>query len=102
MIYNTKSAIRLKSLKYFYILVKDEQKKKLQSRINDPTKRWKFSESDFIGHRLWDQYTQAYEDMLNKCSTKHAPWYIILSNNKWFRNLTVAQIIFDTLKNMKL
>lgn len=89
-------------IKLFLHISKDEQKKKLQRRINDPTKQWKFSESDLIGYRLWDQYTQAYEDMLEKCSTKNNPWYIIPSNNKWFRNLTAAQIIIDTLKNMKL
>ena len=93
----------VKIIKIFLHISKDEQKKKLQSRINDPSKRWKFSESDLIGYRLWDKYTQAYEDMLNKCSCKkHAPWYIIPSNNKWFRNLAVAQIIIETLKNMKL
>ncbi|MGN6615336.1 MAG: PPK2 family polyphosphate kinase [Candidatus Nitrosocosmicus sp.] len=92
----------VKIIKFFLHISKNEQKKKLQSRINDPTKRWKFSESDLIGHRLWDQYAQAYEDVLNKCSTKNIPWYIIPSNNKWFRNLAVAQIIIDTLKDMKL
>ena len=88
--------------KLFLHISKDEQKKRLEKRINDPLKQWKFSESDIIERRLWDKYTIAYEEMLNKCSTKHAPWYIIPVNHKWFRNFIVTQIIINTLDSMKL
>jgi PPK2 family polyphosphate:nucleotide phosphotransferase len=92
----------IKIIKLFLHISKGEQKERLEKRINDPTKQWKFSESDIIGRRLWDQYTLAYEEMLSKCSTKHIPWYIIPSNNKWFRNFAVAQIIINTLESMDL
>lgn len=92
----------IKIIKLFLHISKDEQKKRLEKRINDPTKQWKFSESDIIERRLWDQYNLAYEEMLSKCSTKDIPWYIIPSNKKWFRNFAVAQIIINTLDSMKL
>jgi len=92
----------IKIVKLFLHISKDEQKKRLKERINDPIKQWKFSESDIIGRKLWDEYTLAYEEMLRKCSTKHIPWYIIPANNKWFRNFAVAQIIINTLDTMDL
>ncbi len=90
-----------KIIKLFLHISKGVQKRRLEKRINDPTKQWKFSESDIIGRRLWDQYIIAYDEMLSKCSTKHIPWCIIPSNNKWFRNFAVAQIIINTLKSME-
>lgn len=92
----------IKIIKLFLHISKDEQKKRLEKRINDPTKQWKFSESDITGSRLWDQYILAYEEMLSKCSTKHIPWYVIPANNKWLRNFAVAQIIINALDSMKL
>jgi PPK2 family polyphosphate:nucleotide phosphotransferase len=92
----------IKIIKLFLNISKDEQKKRLEKRINDPTKQWKFSESDIIGRRSWDRYTIAYEEMLSKCSTKYIPWHIIPANNKWFRNFAVAQIIINALDSMKL
>ena len=89
-------------VKIFLYISKDEQKKRLEERINDPTKQWKFSESDIIARKLWDDYIIAYEEVLRKCSTKHIPWYIIPSNNKWYRNFVIAQIIINTLENMDL
>jgi PPK2 family polyphosphate:nucleotide phosphotransferase len=89
-------------IKLFLHISKDEQRKKLEKRINDPTKQWKFSESDIIERKLWNEYTNAYEEMLSKCSTKNIPWYIIPADNKWFRNFIVAKIIINTLDNMKL
>ena len=89
-------------VKVFLYISKDEQKKRLEKRINDPTKQWKFSESDIIARKLWDDYIIAYEEVLRKCSTKHIPWYIIPSNNKWYRNFVIAQIIINTLENMDL
>jgi PPK2 family polyphosphate:nucleotide phosphotransferase len=92
----------IKIIKLFLHISKDEQKIRLEKRINDPSKQWKFSESDVIERTLWDQYTLAYEEMLNKCSTKNIPWHIIPSNKKWFRNFAVAKIIINTLENMNL
>jgi PPK2 family polyphosphate:nucleotide phosphotransferase len=89
-------------VKVFLYISKDEQKKRLEKRINDPTKQWKFSESDIIARKLWDDYIIAYEEVLRKCSTNHIPWYIIPSNNKWYRNFVIAQIIINTLENMDL
>ncbi len=92
----------IKIIKLFLHISKDEQKKRLEERIKDPLKQWKFSESDIIERRSWDQYIIAYEEMLSKCSTNHAPWYIIPVNHKWFRNFIVTQIIINTLDNMEL
>ena len=89
-------------LKFFLHISKDEQRKRFQSRVDDPTKLWKFSEADIAERKHWDDYTQAYEDALSRCSTKCAPWYIIPANHKWFRDLAVAQVITDTLENFDM
>ncbi len=89
-------------LKFFLHISKQEQEKRLEARILDQRKMWKLSPSDFAEHRLWDEYMEAYEDALTKCSTTRAPWYVIPSNQKWFRNLAVAQILADTLSSLKL
>jgi polyphosphate kinase 2 (PPK2 family) len=89
-------------LKFFLHISKDEQKKRLQERLKDPTKHWKISESDIQDRKFWDVYLEAYEEVLNKCSTKWASWYIIPANLKWFRNWAVAQIIVETLESIKL
>jgi PPK2 family polyphosphate:nucleotide phosphotransferase len=89
-------------LKFFLHISKHEQKKRLQERLEDPTKRWKISESDLENRKYWDKYMESYEEALSKCSTKWAPWYIIPANLKWFRNWAVAQIILETLDSMKL
>jgi PPK2 family polyphosphate:nucleotide phosphotransferase len=89
-------------LKFFLHISKHEQKKRLQERLEDPTKRWKISEGDLENRKYWDKYMESYEEALSKCSTKWAPWYIIPANLKWFRNWAVAQIILETLDSMKL
>jgi PPK2 family polyphosphate:nucleotide phosphotransferase len=89
-------------LKFFLHISKDEQKRRLEQRIQDPMKNWKIAESDFAERRHWGNYVEAYEDALSKCSTKHAPWYIIPANKKWFRNLAVSQIIEDRLRELKM
>ena len=89
-------------IKLFLHIGKDEKKKRLEKRINDPTKQWKFSECDIMERKLWNEYTNAYEEMLSKCSTKNIPWYIIPANIKWFRNFIVAKIIINILDSMKL
>ena len=90
----------VKILKFFLHISKDEQKKRLMDRIDDPDKHWKISEADFNERRFWNDYTAAYEDALTKCSTHVAPWYVIPSNKKWFRNLAVSHIIAETLEEM--
>jgi PPK2 family polyphosphate:nucleotide phosphotransferase len=92
----------VKILKFFLHISKDEQKKRLMERIDEPNKRWKISEADFNERKFWDDYTKAYEDALERCSTDEAPWYIVPSNKKWFRNLAVSHIIVETLQNMHM
>lgn len=89
-------------LKFFLHISKDEQKKRFMERIDDPDKRWKISESDFSERKFWDDYQKAYEAGLSNCSTKAAPWFIIPSNKKWFRNLAVSQIMVETLEELKM
>jgi polyphosphate kinase 2 (PPK2 family) len=89
-------------LKFFLHISKAEQKKRLQARIEDPSKHWKISESDLRDRTYWDKYMASYEKALSRCSTQWAPWYVIPSNLKWFRNWAVAQIIVNTLERMKL
>ena len=87
-------------LKFFLHISKDEQKRRLQSRLDDPDKRWKFSSNDIKERGFWDAYQQAFEDALSNCSTEHAPWYVVPANKKWYRNLVVARTIADTLEAM--
>lgn len=87
-------------LKFFLHISKDEQKKRIEARIADSTKHWKLSEADLKERGFWDDYTEAYEDAISRCSTKYAPWFIIPSNHKWFRNLAVSKIIVETLDKM--
>ena len=70
--------------------------------LADPNKHWKFRVGDLAERKLWDSYVAAYEEMLARCSTDVAPWYVIPANKKWFRNLAVSQIVVDTLESMDL
>ena len=92
----------VKILKFFLHISKDEQKKRFQERIDDPDRRWKISQADFDERKYWDEYISAYEDALTKCSTDYAPWYVIPSNKKWFRNLAVSHIITETLEGLRM
>ena len=87
-------------LKFFLHISKDEQKRRIEERIADPAKHWKLSPADLKEREFWDDYTEAYEDVLSKCSTKHSPWFIIPANHKWFRNLAVSKIMVETLEKM--
>lgn len=93
---------RVKILKFFLHISKDEQKKRMMERIDDRNKRWKISEADFRERKFWNEYVTAYEDVLERCSTKHAPWFIVPANKKWFRNLAVSHIIAETLEDMNM
>jgi PPK2 family polyphosphate:nucleotide phosphotransferase len=92
----------VKILKFFLHISKVEQKKRFFQRLDDPDKHWKLSEADFNERKYWNDYIQAYEAALTRCSTSHAPWFIIPANKKWFRNLAVSHIIVETLEAMKL
>ncbi|HXZ47777.1 MAG TPA: polyphosphate kinase 2 family protein [Usitatibacter sp.] len=85
-------------LKFFLHISKEEQLARFRERLEDPTKQWKISEADYAERKYWDDYVAAYEEALARCSTEHAPWYVIPSNHKWFRNLTVARIIVEHLE----
>ena len=87
-------------IKFFLHISKDEQKQRFQERIDDPSKRWKFDPADLEKRKLWDVYVQAFEDMLEKCSTKECPWYIVPSDQNWYRDLVVTSVIVETLKSM--
>jgi PPK2 family polyphosphate:nucleotide phosphotransferase len=89
-------------IKFFLYISKDEQAKRFRARIDDRRKNWKFSAADIKEREYWDSYIKAYEDALEQCSTDRAPWYVIPSNHKWFRNMAVAQIVVETMDAMKL
>jgi PPK2 family polyphosphate:nucleotide phosphotransferase len=94
------SGVRM--VKIMLYIDKDEQARRFKLRLEDPTKNWKFSASDVKEREYWDQYIEAYEAVLRKCSTGYAPWYVVPANRKWFRNLAVSQIMIDALEEMKL
>jgi PPK2 family polyphosphate:nucleotide phosphotransferase len=89
-------------LKFFMHISKDEQRKRLQERIDDPTKRWKFQHGDLEERKLWSAYQRAYEEALSQCSTSWAPWHIVPANQKWYRNYLVGTIVIDALKGLKM
>jgi PPK2 family polyphosphate:nucleotide phosphotransferase len=88
-------------VKFFLHIDKDEQRKRIQARYDDPKKRWKFSMGDLAERKLWDDYMAAYEDALSKCSTDYAPWYIIPANHNWMRNLAISSILAETMEELK-
>lgn len=87
-------------LKFYLHVSKNEQRKRLAERLKDPRKNWKFAQSDIEDRALWKDYRQAYEDVLEKCSTEWAPWFVVPADHKWYRNLVVARIIVKTLADM--
>jgi PPK2 family polyphosphate:nucleotide phosphotransferase len=89
-------------LKFFLNVSKKEQKRRFLSRIDEEDKNWKFSIADVAERARWDEYMEAYEDMLTHTSTTHAPWFVIPADHKWFSRLAVAAIIWQTLEDMKL
>lgn len=89
-------------VKFFLHISKDEQKARLESRIRDPDKRWKWSSGDLEERKLWDGYMTAFEEVIAATSTERAPWYIVPANRKWYRNLVVAELVVQALAAMKL
>ena len=89
-------------LKFFLHISKKEQKRRFDERIADPTKNWKLSPADLAERQYWDEYMEAYEDALSRCSTDCAPWFIIPADHKWFRNFAVSKIILETLESFAM
>lgn len=88
-------------MKFFLHITRDEQEKRLLAREEDPQKAWKLSPVDWRERERWDDYQQAYEDAICRCSTVHAPWYVIPANQKWYRNLAIAEIVTATLRQYR-
>lgn len=87
-------------VKFFLHISREEQQERLQARLDEPDKHWKFMKSDLNDRALWDNYQEAYADAIARCSTEYAPWYVIPADRKWYRNVAVAQTIADTLEAM--
>jgi PPK2 family polyphosphate:nucleotide phosphotransferase len=89
-------------LKFFLHIDLEEQKQRLQARLDEPNKRWKFSKGDLKERKLWPKYTQAYEDVLSKTSTEWAPWTVVPANRKWYRNLVIATTMIEALEGLNM
>jgi PPK2 family polyphosphate:nucleotide phosphotransferase len=89
-------------IKFFLHISKKAQLERFKQRLDDPERHWKISESDYSERDYWDDYGAAYEDVLSKCSTNDAPWFVIPSDHKWFRDLAISQIIVETMENLGL
>ncbi|HTD96742.1 MAG TPA: PPK2 family polyphosphate kinase [Edaphobacter sp.] len=89
-------------LKFFLHICHEEQGRRLQSRIDKPEKHWKLEESDFHERKFWSRYTDAYTHILSTTSHKHAPWFVIPSDNKWYRNVAISAVIVDLMQSLKL
>lgn len=87
-------------LKFFLHISRKEQKERLQARLDEPAKHWKFSVGDLKERQRWDDYMKVYEDAVNRCSRKWAPWIVVPSDHKWYRNLVVARTVADTLEGL--
>jgi PPK2 family polyphosphate:nucleotide phosphotransferase len=89
-------------LKFFLHISKDEQRERLQARLDDPKKHWKFRRSDLEERKHWDAYQEAFEDAIHETARLHAPWYVVPANHKWYRDLVVCKAIIQTLEGMNL
>ena len=87
-------------VKLFLNISKDEQKERLQARLDEPDKNWKFQKGDLGDRALWNDFQSAYEDVLSKTSSSYAPWFVVPANRKWYRNLVVSSILIETLEGM--
>jgi len=88
--------------KFYLHISKKEQEERILKRLLDPKKNWKFSAADLKEREHWDEYMEAFDDLLGKCSTRSAPWYIVPANKKWYRNLIVARALVDTLESLDM
>jgi|tagenome__1003787_1003787.scaffolds.fasta_scaffold20950836_3 PPK2 family polyphosphate:nucleotide phosphotransferase len=87
-------------VKLFLHISRDEQAERLQARLDDPTKRWKFRRGDLADRERWDDYMTAYGEAIARTSTEHAPWYVVPADKKWFRDWAVSRIVIETLADM--
>lgn len=87
-------------LKFFLHISPDEQRERFQERLDIPDKHWKFSLEDLVKRKQWDDYMEAYEEMLNRCSTPCAPWHVIPANQKWYRNLAIMKTIVHRIREL--
>jgi PPK2 family polyphosphate:nucleotide phosphotransferase len=88
--------------KFFLHISKDEQAERLQARLDDPAKQWKFAIGDLGERERWDDYQAAFTDALRRTSTDEAPWYVVPANRKWYRNLVIAQVLIEALESLDL
>jgi len=89
-------------LKFYLHISKEEQLRRFKQRLDDPARHWKISSSDYSERKLWPEYRKAYEDVLGRTSTKHAPWFIIPADHKWFRNLAISRIVAESLESFDM
>jgi polyphosphate kinase 2 (PPK2 family) len=89
-------------LKFFLHISKAEQKERLQARLDDKKRHWKFDPNDLSERKIWDEYQEAYEDALRKCSTEDAPWYIVPADHKWFRNWVISDTIVRAMEKLRM
>lgn len=89
-------------IKLFLHISKEEQKRRLEARLVNPMKHWKFHPDDLTDRGQWDEFQHAYEDLIERTSTKYAPWYVIPADKKWYRNLCVARLFGDTLEDLDM
>jgi PPK2 family polyphosphate:nucleotide phosphotransferase len=89
-------------IKFYLHISPQEQLERFKQRLDDPARQWKISEADYSERELWSDYIEAFEDAMERTSTRHAPWYVIPSNHKWFRNLAISEIVAGTMKDMDL
>jgi PPK2 family polyphosphate:nucleotide phosphotransferase len=89
-------------LKFFLHISKAEQKQRLEERLADETKRWKFNAGDLEERKLWNDYRQAYEDALERTATDDAPWYVVPADKKWYRNYVIASVLVGTLRRLEM
>ena len=89
-------------LKFYLHIDAEEELERFKIRIDDPARHWKISDGDYAERPFWDAYTGAFEDALSKCSTEHAPWFVIPSNHKWFRNLAISRIVSEALESLNM
>jgi PPK2 family polyphosphate:nucleotide phosphotransferase len=89
-------------MKFFQLISKDEQRKRLQDRVDDPRKQWKFRMGDLEDRKLWDEYLDAYSDAVTRCNTEHAPWHVVPANHKWYRDILIARALVEKFESLDL
>lgn len=89
-------------LKFFLHISQAEQTRRLKERLDTPAKHWKMSEADFSERKFWPDYQKAYEDVLSRTSRKHAPWFIVPADHKWYRNVVISEVLVEALSGLKM